>query len=58
MRESIGMSEDKSLVYGKTMQDTVVAFAADPQHPAVAWKMNAGYGYEHAPSMLVERSKT
>lgn len=55
VRESIGISEDGSLVYGKTMQDTVVAFAAGPEKKPAVWKLPAGYGYEHAPSMLVER---
>jgi outer membrane protein assembly factor BamB/predicted phosphodiesterase len=55
VRESIGMSADGKYVYGKTMQDTVVAYAAShtAQHPA--WVMNAGFGYEHVPSMLIEK---
>jgi outer membrane protein assembly factor BamB/predicted MPP superfamily phosphohydrolase len=55
VRESIGISFDGKIIYGKTMQDTVVAFAAsrDPQQPA--WKMNCGFGYEHVPSMLIEK---
>ena len=55
VRESIGLSEDGRWVYGKTMQDTVVAFATNKEAPRLAWKMNAGYGYEHAPSMLIEK---
>jgi outer membrane protein assembly factor BamB len=55
VRESIGLSEDGTLVYGKTMQDTVVAFYTNRVKPQVAWKMNAGYGYEHTPSMLIEK---
>ena len=56
VRESIGISEDGKYVYGKTMQDTVVAYATSrtAQHPA--WVMNAGFGYEHVPSMLIEKS--
>jgi len=55
VRESIGISNDGKLVYGKTMQDTVVAYSTsrEPQHPA--WKMNCGFGYEHTPSMLIEK---
>jgi outer membrane protein assembly factor BamB/predicted phosphodiesterase len=55
VRESIGISNDGKWIYGKTMQDTVVAYAAsrEPQHPA--WVMNAGFGYEHVPSMLIEK---
>jgi outer membrane protein assembly factor BamB len=58
VRESIGMSEDGKLVYGKTMQDTVVAFHANKERPKVAWKVHAGFGYEHVPSMLIEKNGT
>jgi outer membrane protein assembly factor BamB len=56
VRESIGISEDSLLVYGKTMQDTIVAFPAQRNMATASWKLNAGYGYEHAPSMLLERN--
>jgi outer membrane protein assembly factor BamB/predicted phosphodiesterase len=55
VRESIGISQNGELVYGKTMQDTVVAFRTQKDRPVLAWKLNAGYGYEHAPSMLIEK---
>jgi outer membrane protein assembly factor BamB len=58
VRESIGISEDGDMVYGKTMQDTVVAFYTNKAKPQLAWKMHVGFGYEHAPSMLVEREGT
>ncbi|MDB5251331.1 MAG: metallophosphoesterase [Flaviaesturariibacter sp.] len=58
VRESIGVSADGKWIYGKTMQDTVVAFAAGREKAPPAWLMNAGYGYEHAPSMLLERAGT
>ncbi len=58
VRESIGISNDGKLVYGKTMQDTVVAFFTGREAPQLAWKMHAGYGYEHTPSMLIERKGT
>ncbi|MFL5773757.1 MAG: PQQ-binding-like beta-propeller repeat protein [Flavisolibacter sp.] len=54
VRESIGISNDGKMVYGKTMQDTVVAFETNSKIPRLAWKVNAGFGYEHAPSMLIE----
>jgi outer membrane protein assembly factor BamB/predicted phosphodiesterase len=57
VRESIGISEDGSTVYGKTMQDTVVAFNTGAVK-SVAWKKFIGYGYEHAPSMLIEKAGT
>lgn len=55
VRESIGISEDGKLIYGKTMNDTIAAFYTNKLEPKAAWKMYAGYGYEHTPSMLVEK---
>jgi outer membrane protein assembly factor BamB len=56
VRESIGISEDGKYVYGKTMQDTVVAYATSRTAQRPAWVMHAGFGYEHVPSMLIEKS--
>ncbi|MEO6406076.1 MAG: PQQ-binding-like beta-propeller repeat protein, partial [Ferruginibacter sp.] len=56
VRESIGISEDSSLVYGKTMTDTLVAFPTSGTMQKASWKMNVGYGYEHVPSMLIEKN--
>jgi len=55
VRESIGISENGKWVYGKTMQDTVVAFPTSREDQKAAWKMHVCYGYEHAPSMLIEK---
>jgi outer membrane protein assembly factor BamB/predicted phosphodiesterase len=55
VRESIGISENGRFVYGKTMQDTLVAFAASRTAQRPAWVMHAGFGYEHVPSMLIEK---
>lgn len=55
VRESIGISADGKWIYGKTMQDTVVAYAASREKQSAAWKMHVGFGYEHVPSMLVEK---
>ena len=55
MRESIGLSEDGRWIYGKSMQDTVVAFPASAELSRSSWKMHVGYGYDHVPSMLIER---
>jgi outer membrane protein assembly factor BamB len=54
VRESIGISEDGKMVYGKTMQDTVVAYLTSRQPQLPLWKMNCSFGYEHVPSMLIE----
>jgi outer membrane protein assembly factor BamB/predicted phosphodiesterase len=55
VRESIGMSADGKFVYGKTMQDTVVAYTTSRTTQRPAWVMHAGFGYEHVPSMLIEK---
>ncbi len=55
LRESIGISADGRWIYGKSMQDTIVAYAASREAQQAAWKMNCGFGYEHVPSMLIER---
>ncbi|HNU13707.1 MAG TPA: PQQ-binding-like beta-propeller repeat protein [Chitinophagaceae bacterium] len=55
VRESIGISADGKWIYGKTMQDTIVAYAAGKEKQWAAWKLHAGFGYEHVPSMLIEK---
>ena len=55
VRESIGMSPDGKYVYGKSMNDTIVAFATGREAQKAAWKLHAGFGYEHAPSMLIAK---
>lgn len=55
VRESIGLSANGELIFAKTMNDTVVAFRTGRELQPAAWKLNAGYGYDHVPSMLVER---
>jgi outer membrane protein assembly factor BamB/predicted MPP superfamily phosphohydrolase len=55
VRESIGISADGKWIYGKSMQDTIVVYAASRDKQTAAWKMNCGFGYEHVPSMLTER---
>lgn len=55
VRETIGLSVDKQRIYSKTMQDSVVCFSAQGNTPKEIWRTNVGYGYDHAPSMLVEK---
>jgi len=55
VRESIGLSGDGQLVYGKTMNDTLVAFHTTAGKQSAAWKMHCGYRYDHVPSMPVEK---
>ena len=54
LRESIGISSDGKTIFGKSMQDTVVLYTASRSPQTAAKKINAGFGYEHAPSMLKE----
>ncbi|MDR3350964.1 MAG: PQQ-binding-like beta-propeller repeat protein [Prevotellaceae bacterium] len=54
VRETVGVSADGERVYSKTMQDSVVCFSATAGVPQRLWTTNAGYGYDHAPSMPVE----
>jgi len=54
VRESMGISSDGKLIYGKTMQDTIVAYHTSREKQMAAWKLNCGFGYEHVPSMMVE----
>lgn len=55
VRESIGISQDGKFVYGKTMQDTIVAYRTAREKQAAAWKLSCDFGYEHVPSMLIEK---
>lgn len=56
VRESIGMSLDGQRIMAKTMQDSIVCYRADPDGVKELWATNAGFGYEHATTMLpVER---
>nr|WP_320036923.1 PQQ-binding-like beta-propeller repeat protein [uncultured Bacteroides sp.] len=55
VRETIGLSADKMRLYSKTMQDSVVCFSTESNVPKQIWATDVKFGYEHAPSMLVEK---
>ncbi len=55
VRETIGLSEDKERIYSKTMNDSIVCYSAKGDRPRELWASNVGFGYEHAPSMQVEK---
>jgi outer membrane protein assembly factor BamB len=55
VRETIGLSEDGQRVYSKTMNDSIVCFAAAGDTPCQLWASDVKFGYEHAPSMPVEK---
>ncbi|KAA6311234.1 Outer membrane protein assembly factor BamB [termite gut metagenome] len=42
-------------MYSKTMNDSIVCFATEGNSPRQLWTSNVGFGYEHAPSMPVEK---
>ena len=58
VRESIGMSEDGKTIFAKTMNDSVVCYSTEENTPKEVWASNAGFGYEHAPSMPLESQGT
>ncbi len=55
VRESMGISADGKRIYAKTMQDSVVCYAAEGNRPRQLWACNVGFGYEHGPCMLQEK---
>lgn len=57
VRESIGISEDGTMIFGKTMNNDVVAYKTQATDPGIAWRLNMGFGYEHVPSMLIAKDK-
>lgn len=54
VRESIGISHDGKDIFAKTMEDSLVCYAALGDNPTELWASNLGFGYEHAPSMPLE----
>ena len=54
VRESIGISKDGDWIYGKTMQDSIVAYRASREKQSFTLSLNCGFGYDHVPSMLIE----
>lgn len=55
VRETIGLSEDHERIYSKTMNDSIVCYSTQSDTPKELWASNVGFGYEHAPSMQVEK---
>lgn len=55
VRESIGISENGRWLYAKTMQDTIIARPTSLLDSNGPWKLHVGFGYEHVPSMLIEK---
>ncbi len=53
VRESMGISEDKSHIYVKLMNDSVIAVSTLNNRFKLDWSINAGFGYEHNPCAIV-----
>ena len=54
VRESLGMSNDSSLVYAKTMDGDVIGISTRADTMNITWRAKADLGYELAPTALVE----
>jgi len=56
VRESLGLSEDGKRAYAKTMDGTIVAIDTQSDDYRELWNTDCGYGYEHAPCIVLERN--
>lgn len=54
-RESMGVSEDHTRIYAKTMDGELVAVDATAPDFRELWTIDLGLGYEHAPCVIVEK---
>lgn len=54
VRESLGRSADGTIAYAKTMDGELVAMSTTSPHYQLLWKGDAGFGYEHAPCIVLE----
>ncbi len=54
VRENIGLSEDGSTVYAKTMWDIICAISTEEIEPETRWSTEINYGFEIDPSNPVE----
>ena len=53
VRESLGHSADGKVAYAKTMDGELVAMSTGDNYELL-WKVNLGFGYEHAPCIVLE----
>jgi outer membrane protein assembly factor BamB len=58
VRESIGISEDTQTIYARCMRDTLIAVSADGRQYELNYARHLDFGYDLAPSMLVEEEGT
>ncbi len=55
--ESMGVSEDRSLIYVKCMNDSLWAISTKGAVMQDPWFVNCGFGYEISPSPVVEKDQ-
>lgn len=53
VRESLGRNSDGTVAYAKTMGGNIVAMSTGNEYELL-WKTDAGFGYEHAPCIILE----
>lgn len=53
VRESLGRSADGKVAYAKTMDGELVAMSTGDNYQEL-WKVDLGFGYEHAPCIVLE----
>lgn len=56
VRESMGVSNDRNLVYVKTMNGNVIAFEANSSERKIHWKSPVEPGYDICPTAIVEQN--
>ena len=55
VRESLGYSADGEVAYAKTMDGELVAMSTGEKYQFL-WKVDLGFGYEHAPCIVLEHN--
>ena len=55
VRESLGRNADGTLAYAKTMDGEIIAMHTDRDTYDKAWVTDVGFGYEHAPCIVLEQ---
>ena len=54
VRESLGLSADKTRAYAKTMDGEIIAVSTKGNKYNPLWVVDATFGYEHAPCIVIE----
>jgi outer membrane protein assembly factor BamB len=56
VRESIGMSEDGTKFFVRTMRDSIIAFDVSETLPAPSWVTDVQFGYDINSAQLIEKN--